>query len=174
MAARYERKYMAHFLDTSFKWQPGYSGSITHKWYRLGKDLSEYSIEMNPDIERVQNFRGEDIIIHNGYEMSAEADSFYGYPSDALLSKLQTFADSGKTGAGLYTLALEVRLWETATVSGSTGYRGVMRPVYVVPESYGGDTSGYQIPFNVHYLNTETTEGTFVPDGEGSGTFYED
>ena len=33
---------------------------------------------------------------------------------------------------------------------------------YIEVSSYGGDTTGYQIPFNIHYTGAKTT-GTFNP-----------
>ena len=62
------RKYMAHFLD---------SGSLcggTSGYERLGKDLEEYNVELNPDTETSKNIIGESTFKHNGYEVSSEAD----------------------------------------------------------------------------------------------------
>ena len=45
------RKYMAHFLD---------SGSLcggTSGYERLGKDLEEYNVELNPDTEHLKYHR---------------------------------------------------------------------------------------------------------------------
>ena len=50
--AKYERKYLAHFIDSSF-------GSETSSYIRLGKDLEEYAIEMNPETESKNNILGE-------------------------------------------------------------------------------------------------------------------
>ena len=44
----------------------------------------------------------------------------------------------------------------------STGYKAVKQDCYVIPTSYGGDTSGYQIPFSVNYVG-ERTKGTYDP-----------
>jgi hypothetical protein len=43
------------------------------------------------------------------------------------------------------------RKTSTATGSASGTYKAYVQECYVVPSSYGGDTSGYQIPFTVHY-----------------------
>ena len=42
--AKIERKYLAHYIDSSF------NGTAAN-YVRLGKDLEEYAIEMNPDSE---------------------------------------------------------------------------------------------------------------------------
>ena len=49
------RKYMGHFLDASFMGE-------TPSLYRLGKDLEEYNVEMNPNGEQKQNILGEMVL----------------------------------------------------------------------------------------------------------------
>ena len=41
-------------------------------------------------------------------------------------------------------------------------YPAVREECYIEVVSYGGDTTGYQIPFNVHYTGVKT-KGTFDP-----------
>lgn len=168
ITGKIERKYMAHYLDTSFNIE-GDSPS----WYRLGEDLEEYSVELNPDTELVKNILGSTRFDHNGFEPSADAEPFYARVDDPLFAKLQEVVDKRQTGDQAKTYALEVHLWEEAT--GSEGaYVAWRQPVYVVPTSYGGDTSGYQIPFTVNYVG-ERVKGKFVPSSTtGGGTFTAD
>ena len=42
-----DRKYMAHFLDAG-----SLCGGKTPSYERLGKDLEEYNVELNPDTDR--------------------------------------------------------------------------------------------------------------------------
>ena len=42
------------------------------------------------------------------------------------------------------------------------GVAAVKEECYVEVSSYGGDTTGYQIPFNIHYTGVKT-KGTFDP-----------
>lgn len=160
---RMQRRMMAHYLDSSF-------GGTTAAWYRLGKDLEEYNVEMNPDVEQFKNILGENNINHNGYEVSADSEPFYAREGDALFEKLQGIVDTLAQYEGCQTEALDVHLWEAASTQG--GFKAYKQPCYVVPTSYGGDTSGYQIPFTVYYVG-EKVLGTFVPDGNGGGAFTE-
>ena len=77
-----ERKYMAHFID---------AGTLckgeTESWERLGKDLEEYNVELNPDTETKENIIGERTFNHNGYEVSSEADPFYAEDNSVLFEK---------------------------------------------------------------------------------------
>ena len=76
-----ERKYLAHFLDSSF-------GSGAPAYARLGKDLEEFNEELNPDVETKHNILGETSVVHSGYEPQAEVDPFYYEYDDALSEKI--------------------------------------------------------------------------------------
>ena len=147
------RKYMGHFLDASFM-------DTTPVLYRLGKDLEEYNVKMNPNGEQKQNILGENTYQLSGYEVSASAEPYYAVVGDALFEKLQHIIDTQATDDTLKTYAYEVHLWEEGTATGTlVAYR---QECYVVPTSYGGDTTGYQIPFEVHYVG-EKVLGNFTP-----------
>lgn len=52
----------------------------------------------------------------------------------------------------------------------SGAYEAYQQECYVTPTSYGGDTSGYQIPFTVNYVG-ERTKGTYnVETGKFTAT----
>ena len=156
ITGKIERKYMGHFLDTNFL--TGSTG--TPSWYRIGEDLEEYNVDLNPDTELTKNILGSTRFDHKGYEPSADADPFYARVGDDLFAKLQSIVDNRHAGDQCKTTALEVHLWEAGTSSGT--YVAYRQPCYVVPTSYGGDTSGYQIPFSVNYVGDRTL-GDFTP-----------
>lgn len=146
------RKYMAHFLDANF-------GEGTAEYVRLGKDLEELNVELNPDTENSKNILGETTFKHNGYEASSEADPFYAYVGDPLFERLQLICDERIDDSRCYTSSLEVHLWDGDAEAGFVAYK---QQCAVVPTSYGGDTSGYQIPFTVNYMG-ERTKGLYNP-----------
>ena len=168
---RAPRKYAAHAIDANF-------GTGTQEWYRLGDDLEDFSIELNPDTEVVKNILGTSTFHHNGYEPSADAEPFYAQVGDKLFDKLQHIIDTLATGDECKTTALEVHMWKTATASETTYYEATTQTCYVVPTSHGGDTSGVQIPFSVNYVGEKTAggfsaTGTFTPGtwSESDGTY---
>lgn len=162
---RMQRKMMAHYIDASF-------GGTTASWYRLGKDLEEFNVELNPDVEQFKNILGENNINHNGYEVSADSEPFYARSGDPLFEKLQSIVDTLAQYEGCQTEAVDVHLWEAGTTSGT--FKAYKQACYVIPSSYGGDTSGYQIPFTVYYTG-EKVSGTFAPNAQtGGGTFTPD
>lgn len=156
-----ERKYMAHLIDASF------SGDLSRAtWARLGKDLEEFNVELNPDTETSKNIIGESTFKHNGYEVSSEADPFYAYTDDPLFTRLQQIVDERSTGDMCKTFALEVHMWDGEPEA----YVAYAQECHIIPNSYGGDTSGYQIPFSVYYSGARTkgtynaTTKTFTPE----------
>lgn len=148
MASKIERQYLAHYIDASF-------GGSTAEYVRLGQDLEEYNLELNPDIETGKNIIGAATFKHNGYEPQGEVSPYYADVDDPLWDKLAEIANERKTGDACRTTAVDVLLTEGGTVIWA--YR---ENVYVVPSSLGGDTSGVQIPFNVYYAGGRT-KGTF-------------
>ena len=146
------RKWMVHLLDANF-------GNGNPAWYRFGRDLQEYNVEMNPDTEMRKNINGSNTFIHNGYEQSGENDTFYAHINDPLFGKLQEIVDYQQTGDACKTSSLEVHTWEE-TGDGTNIFKAAKQDCYVVPTSYGGDTGGYQIPYQVHYVGDKTM-GTY-------------
>lgn len=156
------RKYMGHYLDAG-----SLCGGSKPEYERLGKDLEEYNIELNPDTEVKKNICGETSFVHNGYEPSSEADPYYAETGSVLFEKLQKIVDERYQDDNLKTHAVEVHLWTEAEAG---AYEAYQQECYVVPTSYGGDTSGYQIPFTVNYTGERVkgkynvNAGTFTPE----------
>ena len=151
-----ERKYLAHYLDAAF--------DITYaapNYVRIGKDLEEFSVELNPDIETRKNIIGENSVVHNGYESTADADPVYYEYDDALTEKIMEIAMLRKTGDACRTTYVEVLLKPGEDdAAAPTVIRAVREDVLLIPTSYGGDTSGVQVPFSVNFTGNRVA-GTF-------------
>lgn len=164
VTGKIDRKYMAHYIDAG-----SLCGGPTPKYERLGKDLEEYNVELNPDTETSKNILGESTFKHNGYEVSSDADPFYADTTSGLFTALQKIVDGRLKDDNLKTKAVEVHLWTETTAD---KYEAYQQDCYVVPTSYGGDTSGYQIPFTVNYTGErvkgkfDISSGTFTADSE--------
>lgn len=144
-----ERKYLAHFIDPKF-------GSTESAVYtRLGKDLEEYTEELNPDVEVNKNILGEQNVRHSGYKVQSEVDTFYAYTGDELFDALAEIANERKSGDECVTTVVDVLLNSDGTVAWA--YR---EDVWVVPKSVGGNTSGVQIPFTIYNAGNRV-KGTF-------------
>ena len=147
--AKIERKFMAHFINAGEGEEAVYE--------RLGKDLEEFSPEMSAQVETKKNILGQSSVVISGYEKTAAVEPFYAEAGSALFNKLQAIIDGNLVLDDLKTDVVEVKLWEQAEAD---AYPAVKEEVYIEVTSYGGDTTGYQIPFTVHFTGSKV-KGTF-------------
>ena len=150
--AKIERKYLAHFINTST------SGTETASYVRLGKDLEEYSPELSAQVDTKKNILGETSILISSYEKTASVEPYYAEKGDALFTRLQDIIDNQLVLDDLKTDVVEVHLWEGE--EGGTAFPAYKEEAYIEVTSYGGDTTGYQIPFTLHYTGVKV-KGTF-------------
>jgi hypothetical protein len=147
--AKIERKYLAHYIDASVNGEPVYE--------QLGKDLEEFSPEMSAQVETKKNILGATSIVISSYEKTASVEPFYAEKDSALFNRLQTIIDEQQVLDDLKVNVVEVKLWDEQ--DGGV-YPAVREEAYVEINSYGGDTTGYQIPFTLRYTGKKT-KGTF-------------
>lgn len=148
-----ERKYMAHYLNAHF----ANDSEGTAEYVRLGKDLEEYSPELSANVEKKQNILGNTSVTIDSYQKQGEVSPYYAEKGDPLFEKLQAIIDGNMVLDDLKTDIVEVKLWNEEA---SGAFPAVCEECYIEVSSYGGDTTGYQIPFNIHYTGVKTT-GTF-------------
>lgn len=165
VTGKIKRKFMAHFIDAA---APATSAG-TAKYARLGKDLEEYSVEMNANVETKNNILGETSVNLDSYQPQASVEPLYAENGDPLFERLQKIIDERQTLDDLKTTVVEVHLWEEhETKTGS--YVAYREEAIIEVSSYGGDTTGYQIPFNLHHTGNRV-KGLFALDTK---TFTED
>ena len=159
--ARIERKYLAHYIDKNFV-KPGTQNAGTPDYVRLGKDLEAFAEELNPQVSVQQNILGEQNVIHQGYQVQSTDDPFYAEEGDPLFEQLKLIAEERRTGDACITTRVDVLLTES-NLSGNTAgvYAAWREDCWVVPNSYGGDTSGVQIPFTIYNAGNRV-KGTFT------------
>ena len=156
--AKIERKYLAHFINTTPPAEAGGEAAAA-VYERLGKDLEEYSPELSAEVNTSKNILGETSIVISSYEKTASVEPFYAEKDSKLFPRLQTIIDEGLVLDALKTDVVEVKLWEEAE---GGAYPAIKEEAYIEVTSYGGDTTGYQIPFTLHYTGVKT-RGTFDP-----------
>lgn len=145
--AKIERKYLAHYIDSSFN-------GASVNYVRLGKDLEEYAIEMNPDSETKKNILGENSTNVKGYEPQGSVDPYYAYSGDPLYEHLASIINDRATGSALETTVVDALFKPDGSCEWA--YR---ENAIIIPQSIGGE-DGVQIPFEIHY-NGGRTKGTF-------------
>lgn len=147
--AKIARKFLAHFINTAPTSQAVYE--------RLGKDLEELSTELNPEVETKNNILGETSTNLSSYQAQFSVEPYYADEGTGLHTFLQDIIDNRKVLDDTKTDVLEVHMWEEEETGVFTAYK---EECIVEISSYGGDTTGYQIPFNVH-LSGNRVKGTF-------------
>ncbi len=159
------REALAHYLDTTFKLT-----ASSAEWEIIGDDIEEMSMELNPDTETSKNILGQTKTKDNGYEPSMDADPYYANPDKKLYPMLRDIALDRKKGYACRTLLLEVIIEDTD----AKNHLAYVQEVMVKPQSYGGDTGGLNIPFNVSE-DGKRTKGyvTAATLAEGNPTFTE-
>jgi hypothetical protein len=147
--AKIDRKYLAHFIN---------AGEGEEALYvRLGEDLEEYSPELSAQVDTKKNILGQSSVLISAYEKTGSVEPYYAQKGDPLFEKLQKILDEGLVLDQLKTDVVEVKLWEAAQEG---VYPASREEVYIEVTSYGGDTTGYQIPFTLHYTGKKE-KGTF-------------
>ena len=142
--AKIDRKYLAHFIN---------AGEGEEALYvRLGEDLEEYSPELSAQVDTKKNILGETSVVISGYDKTAAVEPYYARSGSALFTRLQDIIDENRVLDDLKTQVVEVKLWEPESAG---VYPAIREDVYVEVTSYGGDTTGYQIPFTVHYTGNK-------------------
>ena len=150
--AKIERKYMAHYINAA-------DAGGQANYIRLGKDLEEYNVELSAEVSKTKNILGESSILVSSYEKSGTVEPYYADKGDPLFDRLQAIVDNGSVLDDCNADIVEVHLWETAA---EDTFPAVREKVVIEVTSYGGDSTGYQIPFNIHYTG-EKEKGTFNP-----------
>ena len=143
--AKIERKYLAHYLEAA-------EGS----YVRLGKDLEAYAPELGAQVEKTKNILGETAVNLVGYEKTGTVESFFAETGDPLFDKLQAILDEDLTLDACKCAVVEVKLWDGE----GTAFPAIREEAVLEITSYGGDSKGYQIPFNIHYTGVKQ-KGTF-------------
>ena len=149
--AKIERKYLAHFINAA----PLEAEAPAYE--RLGKDLEEFSTEMAAQVDTKKNILGESSILISAYEKTSSVEPYYADSGSQLFERLQDIIDNSRVLDDLKTNVVEVKLWDS-TQEGV--YPASREEAFIEITSYGGDTTGYQIPFTLHYPGNKV-KGTF-------------
>lgn len=126
-------------------------------WEAVGRDNDDLSKELNPDTETSKNVLGESTFTHSGYEPEVSVDPYYADETSVLYEKLLAAAIQEKFGdsdiKGYFVEAVYETVDDTAGTMSGTGYK---REAYIVPQSTGGDTTAFGIPYNINPVGPQT------------------
>lgn len=154
MVEKIKREYFAHYVDAAEK------GATQSDYYWLGDDLESFSVEMSAQVDKKKNIKGKTSVRVSSYEKSGSVEPYYANKGEAIFEKLQNIIDDELTLDDCETTVVDVKLYEDKT---GTEYPATREKAVIEIVSYGGDTTGYQIPFKLHYCGGKE-KGTFNID----------
>lgn len=149
--AELERKFLGHYVDASMDETPAYE--------LLGDGIEEMVIEMGANVQKTRDITGKTKTFIDGYEKSQAVEPYKANDGSAMFERLQDIADNNKVLDALNTTVIDVHLWKKAG-AGDTTFEAIREEAVIELTSYGGDTSGYQLPFTLHRTGV-ITKGTF-------------
>lgn len=149
--AELERKFLGHFVDASMDATPVYE--------QLGDGIEEMSIEMGANVQKTRDITGKTKTFVDGYEKSQSVEPYKANDGSEMFERLQDIVDNNKVLDDLNTTVIDVHLWKPVG-EGGTIFEAIREEAVIEVTSYGGDTSGYQIPFTLHRTGV-ITKGTF-------------
>lgn len=148
------RKFLAHYIDAAVP------EDCDELFELMGDGLEEFSPELSAQVTKIRNILGETDIIISGYEKTAQVSTYYADPSTELYSRLQQIVDENMVMDSLGTRIVDVYLWKDKQ---EMGYPAVLEHAFIEVKSYGGDTTGLQIPYTIHYTGKKEY-GFFDPE----------
>ena len=120
-------------------------------WEAIGKDVDTLNKDMNPDTENSKNVLGENTFEMKGFQSSVSVDTYYMAPERLMYAHLLDVALQEKYGAadlvGYMAEAYFTSVDEQAQTMSGYCY---VRQAWFVPQSVGGDTAGFSIPFTIN------------------------
>lgn len=133
----------------------------TNKWELLGRKIEDMSLEMNPNVETLTDITGETQTTLDKYEKQTSVAPYYA-------------RKESKFGAWLYNVVREERTLSDVernflcvnVFAGADGsFDAWTQKGVVAVQSYGGNTKGLQIPFNIHWIGKKTYGTVSIEDG---------
>jgi hypothetical protein len=133
-------------------WKPS-SGSLGY--FLVGKDIDDLSVDMNGSFETTKNILDETSVSDTGYEPQVSVTPYYADPEDDIYEFLEDLALNRKSGDDCAAQYLEVLITDTSASS----HKAWQEDCKIEIVSYGGDTNGMQIEYNILPCGNRT-EGT--------------
>lgn len=116
-------------------------------WYLVGKGIDDLSVEMNGSFEQTKDILGEVAVSDTGYQPQISVEPYHADPEDSIYDFLKDLAMNRKSGDDAKCKVLEVLIEDTEDESHSAWQEDARIEI----TSYGGDTSGLGINFNVWF-----------------------
>lgn len=138
----------------------------TPMWELIGDKVEEMSLAMNPNVATVADVLGNTTTALDKYEVQTDVSPMKAKKESKLFNILYEIVRDEKTLSDVERTFLCVNVFDS-TITGEepdikTVYAAWTQKAVVAVQSYGGNTEGLDLPFNIHWTGKKTY-GTFDP-----------
>lgn len=131
------------------------------EWEIVGKKIEDMSLEMNPNVETLTDITGDVQTTLDKYEKQTSVSPYYAKRESKMAVWLYNVVRDEKTLSDVEKTFLCVNVF-----AGSDGaFDAWTQKAVVAVQSYGGDTKGLQIPYNIHWIGTKTFGTVSITNG---------
>lgn len=135
--------------------------SNTPEWELQGSRIEELSLEMNPNIETVTDVTGVTDTVLDKYEKQTSVSPYYAKRDSKMAAWLYNVVREEKTLSDVEKIFCCVNIF-----AGADGkFDAWTQKAVVAVQSYGGDTKGLQIPYNLHWIGEKTFGTAAIANG---------
>ena len=136
--------------------------SETPEWEIIGDKVEELNLAMNPNVETSHDILGKTTTTLDRYEVQTDVTPMLAKKESKLFAILYDIVKYQKTLSDVERNFLCVNVFDSEGEGELATYAGWTQKAVVAVQSYGGGTSGLDIPFNIHWVG-DRTHGTFSP-----------
>lgn len=135
-------------------------------WEIIGDKVEEMSLAMNPNVATVTDVIGNTTTALDKYEVQTDVSPMKAKKESKLFNILYEIVRDEKTLSDVERTFLCVNVFDSTTTGEEpdikTVYAAWTQKAVVAVQSYGGNTEGLDLPFNIHWTGKKTY-GTFDP-----------
>lgn len=128
-------------------------GTDAEEWEVIGKDLESLTVELNNEVESKTNILGESKTTITKGSKSSSISPYKVRKESKLGEIIYKMARDGKELSEVEMEFLQVFVFDEVA---SGTYYAIKQKCAVDVKSYGGDTKGLDIPFDIHFTGAET------------------
>lgn len=150
-----------------FKLFADVSSTASPEWELQGDKVEDLSIEMNPNVETTTDVTGNTTTTLDKYEEQTSVEPYRCKKDSKFFPVLYGIVKYKKTLSDVERNFLCVNIFANA----ATGqYDAWTQKGVIAVQSYGGDTAGLAIPYNIHWTGKRTYGTAMITNGVVSFT----
>lgn len=142
------------------------SDTSTPTWELQGDKIEDMSLEMNPNVETTTDVTGNTTTILDRYEKQTAVDPYRAKRESKFFPILYDIVKNEKTLSDVERKFLCVNIFSEE----SGEYDAWVQNGIIAVQSYGGDTTGLSIPYNIHWSGEKTYGTVTIADGVATFT----